>query len=56
MGIYGGILYIVYWYVKVNNKYMWDCNIEIEIFYIIYLDVNNFLWMGYDLSFINRSF
>ena len=40
-GIRGGICHSIHRYAKANNKYMKDCNKNIEPSYIQYLDANN---------------
>ena len=40
-GITGGICQATHRYAKVNNKYMKNCNKNIESSYIKYLDANN---------------
>ena len=40
-GIRGRICHSIYWYAKVNNEYMKDCNKSKELPYIRYWGVNN---------------
>ena len=40
-GIRGGRYHAIYRYAKVNNKYMKNCNKNIELLHFMYLDANN---------------
>ena len=41
-GIRGGTCNAIYRYAKANNKYMKNYNKIIELWYLMYLDANNF--------------
>ena len=40
-GIRGGIYHAIYRYAKGNNKYMKNCNKDIETSYLMHLEANN---------------
>ena len=47
-GMHGGVSYIANRYGKANNRYMEGYDEKKPSKYIMYLDANNLIWLGYE--------